>query len=268
MKTYKVEGIGPLDLNPDARGLAARLKVLRICSFAIFAPMAFYTWTLSQRHEDAPYAVTIPGLVCLVAAFVFWGLESRAMRRHYYPGDWYELLENSARAQKIDDGREAARQLLKLAGTDMLTCKLKARAHQYLALHMSGGEAKVHQEQSLVLLAEIIEQEPNNVEFRLDRARSYQLIQRYADALPDLDALVNSSGPPCLRAYSMRISCLASLNKQDEAREACDQLEKNLLRFPDKREATRSLSFHRGQLNLPSPRLSPNLQSGPPPSEL
>ena len=86
MKTYKVEGIGPLDLNPDAHGLADRLKVLRICSFVIFAPMAFYTWTYSQRHEDVPYAVTIPCLVCLVAAVVFWALESRAMRRHYSPG--------------------------------------------------------------------------------------------------------------------------------------------------------------------------------------
>lgn len=249
MKTYTVEGIGSLDLSQRAHGLASLFKVLRIVSFVVFAPLAFAAWAYARNNAAAPYSVSIPGLVSLVAAFVFWSLEVLVIHRLYTPGDLYKLLEDSVRARKTDYGRSAAERILKLDASDLLTCKLKARAHEFMALNLSGDKGAAHRERSLALLTEVIKQEPGNVAFRLDRARSYQLSQRYDDALEDIEVVINSSDPPALKAYSMKISCLASLNKKDEALEACDQLEKNLPRFPNKDEATEGLLAHRTQLN-------------------
>lgn len=248
MKTVVVEGIGPVELNQTAKLLSSLLKALRIIFFAVFGVMAFVAWAMLRNHETPPLSVSVPALLIVVAAFALWASELLVMHRLYYPGDWYLLLERSASTGKHDYAREAARALLKLTGGDLLTCKLRAKAHLYLAYHLKDESGAARWEPLLALLNSVLEQEPGNADLRLDRAQAYQRVGRYSEALRDLDILVSESAPPSLRASSVRISCLTSLGLLDDARLACDQLEKGKYRFPSQSEVEAALAAHRAQL--------------------
>jgi hypothetical protein len=248
MKTYDVEGIGSLELNQTASLVSSLLKALRGISFAVGGVLGYIAWTMSRNRMEIPLKVSVPGVIGMLAGFAFWFLQLFAMRRLYYPGDWYKLLEHSARSEGRDSAHDPAHALIKLTGTDLLTCKLRAKAHLYLAYHLPPHVGAGHWGPLVSLLNSILEQEPRNAVFRLDRAQAYQHLKKYDEALKDLEIPVADMEHPSLRAHSIKISCLTSTNRLDEARLECEILERFIWRFPDQSAVTQAISAHRAQI--------------------
>lgn len=246
MKSYDAEGIGSLESNRTARVLESLFKVLAYASLAVVGFVGVVVWSMQRNWSEPPWELLIPGLVAFLGVFIFAGLRL-VVRRLFYPGDWYDLLEHGAGAEKHGEALEAARALLKLTGTDLLTYKLKAKAHLYLGFYLIGDAGAGHWGALLKLLASILEQDPRNANFRLDRAQAYQRVKNYDKALEDLEILVTAEHPN-LRAHSIKISCLTSMNRLDDARLACERLESLIWRFPKQSEVTLAVSAHRAEL--------------------
>lgn len=248
---FHVEGIGALELNSVATLCASLFRVLSILSLGIVGIFGLAVWMIGQRGKEVPSPVSAIALFSLLGAFAFFGLWYLATRL-YYPGDWYKMLERCGAAENHSDAKDAAHALLKLKGTDLPTNKLKAKAHLYLAYYLPSDSGAGHWGALIKLLDEILEQEPDNAVFRLDRAQAYQHVKNYDEALRDLEVLFAGTNRGTVRALSLRISCLTSTHNVDEARSAITDLEKLIPRFPteNEREAARAAVLaHRTELS-------------------
>lgn len=253
MKTHYVEGIGSLQLNPTLKTLQTIFSVFAIISLGVVGLVGLISWIMTRNpRAEVPWEILIPGLIALPATFVSLGLVL-IIRRKYSPGDFYMELDRG----DAGEARAAAQTLLKLTGTDALKCKLKAKAHLCLAYQ---GES-AHWAPLIALLNSILDQEPDNVAFRLDRGQAYQHVGNYDGALKDLEPIVTDTAYHNLRAYSIRLSCLTALNRLDEARLGCDHLEKSIERFPNRSEVAQAVAAHRAEILQRDPAPRPGLTS-------
>ena len=247
------EGIGLLEVTPSANALLVLCNIFGgICIFiGITLCVPCLKVTLSHtEHTNLDIILGAVGLIVFVGGGAsFSGLQSLVKMRMYRLGDWYRQLEHCANAEKHDVAKEAAHRLLGLTGTDLTTSKLKAKAHLYLGYYQTADLGAGHWEPLITLLNAILEQEPDNAVFRLDRGQAYHKIGKYDEALRDLEPLAANTEHPNARAHSLMISCLTALNRLDEAKCACANLETLRSRFPDNTVITDALAAHKAEID-------------------
>lgn len=239
MIMYHVEGIGELRSNPTLRILSKTFLVLCFICLGIVGVVGLIAVIITRNPRAiVPYEISIPGLLALLLVGVFLGI-GYLIRRQFSLGDLYYEIDHDQ-----GDPRAAAQTLLKFTETDILTSKLQAKAHLYLAYK---GD-KDHWAAMIAVVNAILDQEPDNMAFRLDRAQAYQHQGNYNEALRDLEVAIAGTKQPTLRAQSMRISCLTAVSRLEEARLRCDELEQMIDHLPDQNEVIQAVALHRAEI--------------------
>lgn len=246
MGTIDYKHIGVLQTNPTANVLAGLLVFARFVLMIAAAILGFAIY--NTKDSKTIIILGIAAIISVVGILLAEGIRGFLLKKYYLPGDWYKTLEQSAAEEKHDIAREAAEALLALPDGDLVTTKLKAKAHLYLAFYLPPDKGAGHWGKLIPILSHIIECDPNNQEFLVDRAQAFMTTKKLDEALVDLSRAQQSTPLADLRVYSLQISCLTEMGQLQGAQAACDQLEELKPRFQKSSLVSKAITMHRAQI--------------------